>query len=275
MNDVIAGRPAGGEEGSGPWEGGGPPPVLLAALGAATLIAVTLVALFGGFSGGGDDDQAGPLGGAAATPGADAARRVQLSVSFAGSGDGEIQITPGDLSCSRSCDHTFAHGARVTVTADPASGSTFEGWGDACDGSGGCTILMDGERALSATFDAEPAPRPAEPLCDDAGAAEDPACNDENLDAPPDESLDAPLPAADCADGRDNDRDGLTDSAQDPECSDGGAEAGSAAPSGATAPPPPPPRPTNDCADGRDNDRDGLTDRAQDPGCLGANTEAG
>jgi hypothetical protein len=250
--------------------------VLLAALGAATLIAVTLVALFGGFSGGGDDDQAGPLGGGAdATPAVDAARRVQLSVSFGGSGDGEVQITPGDLSCRRSCDHTFAPGARVTVTADAASGSTFEGWGDACDGTARCAIVMDGERSLSATFDTEPdVVAPSEPLCDDAGATDDPACSDENLDSPPDEDLDAPPPAADCADGRDNDRDGLTDSAQDPECADGGAEAGSAPPAGATAPPPPP-RPANDCADGRDNDRDGLTDRAQDPDCLGASTESG
>lgn len=219
MSDVIAGRPAGGEDGGGPWEGGGPPPVLLAALGAATLIAVTLVALFGGFSGGGDDDLAGPVGGADATPAADAGRRVQLTVSFEGSGDGEIQITPGDLSCSRSCDHTFAHGARVTVTAGAASGSTFEGWGDACDGSARCAIVMDGERSLNATFDTEPEPAaPADPLCDDAGAAEDPACADEDLDAP--------LPAADCADGRDNDRDGLTDRAQDPDCLGANTESG-------------------------------------------------
>jgi hypothetical protein len=249
--------------------------VLLAAMSAATLIAVTLVALFGGFSGGGDDDQAGSLGGADATPAADAGRRV-LSVSFGGSGDGEIQITPGDLSCRRSCDHTFVPGTRVTVTADAASGSTFAGWGDGCDGSASsCTIVLDGERSLSATFDTEPTPaEPAEPSCD-SGAAEDPACSDADLDAPPDEDLDAPLPTADCADGRDNDRDGLTDAAQDPDCSDGGAEAGSAAPSGATAPPPPPPRPANDCADGRDNDRDGLTDRAQDPDCAGGTTETG
>jgi List-Bact-rpt repeat protein len=275
VSDVIAGRPAGGggEGGGGPFEGG-PPPVLMAALGAATLIAVTLVALFGGFSGGGDDDPVEPLGaGITTTP---TTGRVQLSVTFAGSGDGEIQIAPGDLLCSRSCDHTFINGTRVTVTADAASGSTFEGWGDACDGTSDCALVLDGERSLSATFEAKPSPpaEPDEPMCDGAGAAEDPACDD-NLDVPPDEDLDAPADApapTDCADGRDNDRDGLTDAAQDPDCAGGGAEAGSGAAPGATAPPPPPP---NDCGDGRDNDRDGLTDRAQDPDCADGRTEAG
>jgi len=281
VSDLIAGRPAGREGGGGPWNDGAPPPVLMAALGAATLIAVTLVAMFGGFGGGDDDDQAGPVG-ADATSAAGAGQRAQLTVSFEGSGDGEIKIRPGDISCRQSCEHDFPTGTRVTVTFDAASGSTFEGWGDSCNGQERCAIFMDGARSLSATFESKPAEpiAPAEPPCDDAGSAGDPACADEDLDAPADEDLDAPddapPPVNDCADGRDNDRDGLTDAAQDPDCADGGAEAGAAAP-GATAPPPPAPAPppANDCADGRDNDRDGLTDRAQDPDCVGGRTEAG
>jgi hypothetical protein len=203
--------------------------VLLAALGAATVIAVTLVALFGGFSGASDNDPVQPLGAGVTT--APTTQRVQLSVAVEGSGDGEIQISPGDLLCSRSCDHTFVTGTRVTVTADAASGSTFEGWGDACDGTAGCAIVLDRERALSATFEAKPAApaEPDDPMCDGAGAAQDPACGDA-LDASPDEDLDAPAdtppPANDCADGRDNDGDGLTDRAQDPDCANGRTEAG-------------------------------------------------
>jgi List-Bact-rpt repeat protein len=282
VSDVIAGRPAGGEGGGGPFNGGAPPPVLLAALGAALVIAVTLVALFGGFSGASNNAPVVPLSGTQVTPGPNAGR-AQLAVSFAGSGDGEIQITPGDLSCSQSCDHTFRSGTRVTVIADAASGSTFEGWGDACDGTGRCSIVLDDERALSVTFDSKPAAPAATttPHCDTPGAAEDPACADE-LNPPPDENLDTPpappAPAADCADGRDNDHDGLTDAAQDPDCANGGSEAGAGASPGATttpAPPPPPAKPVNDCSDGRDNDGDGLTDRAQDPDCVGGHSEAG
>jgi List-Bact-rpt repeat protein len=230
VSDLIAGRPAGREGGGGPWNDGAPPPVLMAALGAATLIAVTLVAMFGGFGGGDDPDQAGL--GADARSAAGVGQRAQLTVSFEGSGDGEIKIRPGDISCRQSCEHDFPTGTRVTVTFDAASGSTFEGWGDSCDGQERCAIFMDGARSLSATFESKPAEpvAPAEPPCDDAASAGDPACADEDLDAPADEDLDAPddapPPVNDCADGRDNDRDGLTDRAQDPDCVGGRTETG-------------------------------------------------
>jgi hypothetical protein len=69
----------------------------------------------------------------------------------------------------------------------------------------------------------------------------------------------------DCSDGRDNDGDGLTDTAQDPDCVAGTSEGGKAT---GTA------RAPSECRDGKDNDRDGLTDRAQDPGCAADGTEA-
>jgi beta-glucanase (GH16 family) len=64
-----------------------------------------------------------------------------------------------------------------------------------------------------------------------------------------------PPPPAACADGLDNDGDGLVDLA-DPGCS------GWSDDDETNAPPPPPPA----CADGLDNDGDGLVDLA-DPGC--------
>lgn len=283
MSDLSAGpaagrvRGGGGGGGGDPWNGGPFPPVLLAALGAAALIAVMLLALFGRFGGG--EEHAAPALDSKATPAAPAQpeQRVELMVTLRGSGEGEIRIMPGDISCRRSCEHEFARGARVTVTADAASASTFDGWGDSCDGTTRCSIVMDGERSLTATFDREP----DEPLCleGERGCPDaDPGASDDDLEAPDedlDELDDAPAPAADCADGRDNDRDGLTDSAQDPDC-DRGSEAGSgAAPGTPASPPPPPAAARGDCADGRDNDRDGLTDRAQDPNCVGGDTEAG
>jgi hypothetical protein len=276
VSDFIARPAAGGapEGGGGPWNGGAPPPVLMAALGAAAVIAVTLFALLGRF-GGGDEDQAAPVRDAdPASAGAAAQRqRVQLTVTLLGGGDGVVQIQPGDIACIKPCEHEFDRGTRVTVAADPGSGSTFAGWEDVCDAAAGrCSILMNDDKALGATFDSKPA-APVE-LCDDAAtAAVDPACEEETRD-PGDEQLDPP-PAADCADGRDNDRDGLTDSAQDPNCAGGGAEAGSAAPGTTASPVAPPPPVPNDCSDGRDNDRDGLTDRAQDPNCVGGRSESG
>lgn len=277
MSDFIAGPGAGGARkgGAGPSTDGGPPPVLMAALGAAALIAIALVALFGRF-GSGDEGQAAPVRDPDATPAITTAERerVMLSVTLLGSGDGVIQIQPGDIACIESCEHEFDKGTRVTVTADARGGSTFKSWGDACDGSGRCSIVMTAARALDATFDS----KPTEPLCDDdLDAAADAACAGDDLDPgaedlDPGDDLDPAPPAGDCADGRDNDRDGLTDTAQDPDCLSGSAEAGSGRPPGATAPPPA--AAVRDCSDGRDNDGDGLTDTAQDPGCDGQGTEA-
>lgn len=277
MSDLIAGPSPGGTRGRGPDPGndGAPPLVLMAALVTAALIAVTLVALFGRF-GGGDDPPTQPVRDAAPIPAAAPVQRerVTLAVTLLGGGDGVIQIQPGDIACIRSCEHEFDRGTRVTVTADASSGSTFAGWSDACAGTGRCSLRMDTARALDATFDR----KPAASLCDDPiAAADDPACADD-LDAGSEE-LDpgaddlAPPAVRDCADGRDNDRDGLTDAAQDPDCTTGNAEAGTGAAPGATAPPPPTLGP-KDCSDGRDNDGDGLTDKAQDPGCDTNGTEA-
>ncbi len=68
-----------------------------------------------------------------------------------------------------------------------------------------------------------------------------------------------PPPPAACADGLDNDGDGLVDFPADPGC------ASSSDTDETDAPPPPPPAA---CADGLDNDGDGLTDYPADPGCA-------
>ncbi|HVF77611.1 MAG TPA: hypothetical protein VNA28_04895 [Solirubrobacteraceae bacterium] len=281
MNDFTAGRAAGDgrQGGGGPVNGGAPPPVLMGALAVAMLIGIVLFALLGRF--GGDEGSGGgaaPVRDADAAPAAPAVQpdRVLLAVTMLGSGDGVIQIQPGDIACTKSCEHEFDTGTRVTVTADAKSDSTFSGWADACEGTGECSLRMDVGRALDATFDGKPT-APVDPLCgdEDLGAAPDPACDD-GLDEPlpGEEDLDAPpVPSGDCADGRDNDSDGLTDAAQDPNCSTGSSEGGSGGSTGGTTRPPPPGAP-KECSDKVDNDGDGLIDTAQDPGCPGGGTEA-
>lgn len=279
MSDLIAGPAAGDRAGGGSHNGGAPPPVLIAALAAAALIAVVLFAALGRF-GGGDERRAGSVG---AIPAAATAQpeRVTLTVTLLGGGDGVVQIQPGDIACTRSCDHAFDKGTRVTLTADPGEESAFAAWDDACEGRGTCSLVMDAARAVDAEFDS----KPSEPLCDEDLDAGDPACADEDADAggddPEAELLDPgadeldPTPPADCSDGKDNDRDGLTDLAQDPDCTSGRGESGSSAPPGSTASRPPPAAPRNECSDGKDNDRDGLTDAAQDPNCTDGDTESG
>jgi hypothetical protein len=77
-----------------------------------------------------------------------------LSVSKAGSGSGTVTSSPAGISCGTSCSAVFAAGTSATLTAAPASGSTFGGWSGACTGTGSCTETLDADRAVTATFNA-------------------------------------------------------------------------------------------------------------------------
>ncbi len=280
MNDFTAGSSPGAQQPSptGPWRGGSPPPVLLAALGAALLIAVTLTAFLIGSGSGGQDLQ--PGSNASANGGSslagDSDGRVRLRVTFDGDGGGEIKIAPTGIACSETCSNDIVTDTRVRVTADADIGSKFAGWSDACDGTSSCVFYMDRSRELGVTFEkTEPAKKPiADCDNDEIPDSQDSGCDDPPP-APPVE------PESDCQDGKDNDGDGLIDTAQDPGC-DFGSEAATEADAksspddlGAAPPPPPPPPATpQDCNDGKDNDGDGLTDTAQDPGCDRKGTEA-
>ncbi|HEV2775893.1 MAG TPA: hypothetical protein VGV90_09905 [Solirubrobacteraceae bacterium] len=252
--------------------GGGPPTVLVAALGAALLIAVGVIAAFASLGGGDSSDAtSGRTTGSATTATGD--DRVLLMVSVGGTGIGRVQIEPSDVSCSASCEYRIRSDTRVTATVRPSPGSTFEGWGDACSGRDRCSFVMDRARTLSATFVEKPV---ADPLCDEGLPPEerDPTCPSDDL-ADPEAPAPPPEPGPDCADNRDNDDDGLTDTAQDPDCETSGSEFGTAlAPDDAASPPPPAAIP-NECTDGEDNDNDGLTDREQDPDCEKGRFESG
>ena len=247
--------------------------MLLAALAAALLIAFGLIIASGLSSlGGGDGSEAAsdPPAGAATTTTAD--ERVLLIVSVGGSGIGRVQVEPSVVSCIASCEYRFRSDTRVTATVRPSPGSRFEGWGDACSGKGRCSFVMDRPRGLTATFAEKPV---AEPLCEGVPVEErDPSCPPDDL-VDPDTPPPPREPGPDCSDGLDNDDDGLTDTAQDPDCDTSGSESGAAALPDDPASAPPPAALPNQCTDGEDNDNDGLTDREQDPDCEKGRSESG
>lgn len=78
-----------------------------------------------------------------------------LSVGFSGSGAGTVSSSPAGIACSTSCAHSFAAGTEVTLTANPASGSTFAGWAGACAGTGACRVTLDGDVSVVAAFNPE------------------------------------------------------------------------------------------------------------------------
>ncbi|MBK7002493.1 MAG: serine protease [Rhodoferax sp.] len=76
-------------------------------------------------------------------------------LTFGGSG------TNSAINCGTTCSASFASGASVTLTATPATGSTFSGWSGACTGTGSCTVSMTAARNVTATFTQSVSP----PVC--------------------------------------------------------------------------------------------------------------
>jgi phospholipase C len=78
----------------------------------------------------------------------------QLAVTSSGSGSGSITSSPAGVSCGTACVATFSAGAAVTLTAAPASNSTFTGWTGGCSGTSTCSVTMNSAVSVGATFTA-------------------------------------------------------------------------------------------------------------------------
>jgi hypothetical protein len=79
-----------------------------------------------------------------------------------GTGTGTVTSSPTGIDCGAACSGTYAAGSVVTLSASPASGSSFAGWSGDCSGTDACTLTMSATRSVQAQFDAvsEPTPTP-------------------------------------------------------------------------------------------------------------------
>jgi hypothetical protein len=73
-----------------------------------------------------------------------------LSVTVKGSGSGTVN--GGGIACSGTCSTTYPEGTQVSLSAQPAVGSSFAGWGGDCTGQAGCGVTMNIDHSVSATF---------------------------------------------------------------------------------------------------------------------------
>ena len=76
--------------------------------------------------------------------------RYTLSVTKYGSG--VIIGDNGYISCGSNCSHTYPERTNIVLTASPADGWKFDGWGGACSGTGSCLVTMTDDKDVIATF---------------------------------------------------------------------------------------------------------------------------
>ncbi len=75
-----------------------------------------------------------------------------LTVQTSGDGDGTVASDDGGIDCPSDCEQDYEELAEVTLTAEPDAASEFTGWSGACTGLDPCTVQMDQERDVTATF---------------------------------------------------------------------------------------------------------------------------
>ncbi len=76
-----------------------------------------------------------------------------LTVLKSGLGVGTVTSSPVGINCGSACEGSFVDGSSVTLTASPATGSSFTGWnGSGCSGTSTCTVTMSRARAVNAEF---------------------------------------------------------------------------------------------------------------------------
>jgi galactose oxidase-like protein/List-Bact-rpt repeat protein len=91
--------------------------------------------------------------------------KYTLNVTGSGTGSGTITSQAGlspAVNCvvtagtavSGACSVQYAQGTAVTLTATPAGGQTFDGWGGDCSGTGTCALTMSTNRAAASAFSA-------------------------------------------------------------------------------------------------------------------------
>jgi hypothetical protein len=75
-----------------------------------------------------------------------------LTVSKTGTGSGTVTSSPAGIDCGSTCSASFNQNTLVTLSATPAAGSSFAGWGGDCSGTSDCVVTMSEDKSVTAEF---------------------------------------------------------------------------------------------------------------------------
>jgi len=80
-------------------------------------------------------------------------RQFAVTVTRAGGGTGTVTSSPAGINCPADCTENYNYNQLVTLTAAPATGSTFTGWsGGGCTGTTTCIVQVTAVTNVTATF---------------------------------------------------------------------------------------------------------------------------
>lgn len=83
------------------------------------------------------------------------AESVTLTVKVVGTGAGTVVSTDGQIDCPTVCEATYAGDETVVLRGEwDLTTATFDGWSGDCMGNTLCTLTMDGDKSVTATFTA-------------------------------------------------------------------------------------------------------------------------
>ncbi|MEK8017186.1 MAG: LamG-like jellyroll fold domain-containing protein, partial [Candidatus Parabeggiatoa sp.] len=76
-----------------------------------------------------------------------------ITLTLTKTGEGEITSTDNTINCGETCEADYEVESTVTLTATPATGSSFTGWSGDCSGTSATTsVTMDAAKSCMATF---------------------------------------------------------------------------------------------------------------------------
>jgi hypothetical protein len=75
-----------------------------------------------------------------------------LTVAITGAGAGTVTSDDGLITCPGDCEEAYGSGSLPTLTATAGADSAFTSWSGDCTGADPCTLTMDADKSVTATF---------------------------------------------------------------------------------------------------------------------------